>query len=879
VSTHERNPRNACSVNVPESSDTTTQPTGLFNESTDVEDRDIAPLVLQSSPEAIVAMDFEGKVLYWNPAAEALYGWRQGDVIGQNIFGLMNHDESLARTADVLKVMRTQNHLMHEIDLVRKEGSTIPGQVNLSQLRDHSDNPIGVVGVAFEVIERKRAEQRLTIQHALTRLLAAAPDFTSVVDEVLRTICGELDWDYSTLWIVDESEQILRCAASWHADDARYSAFNRTVNTFNPGRATGLIGRVWEAGELTWVVRLADDPNCLRQQEVIAAGLTSAVIVPICFRSGDVRGVIELLSSQEREPDDNLTSMLSAAAKQIGLFMERQQATESLVENEARLRTLEESNLIGIIRANLDGSISGANDAFLNMIGYSREEFEAGLRWDALTPDEWRHVDAEIIQDILTTGHSHQKEKDYLRKDGSRVAVLLGSAQLRPDTGDVVTFVVDISARKSAEMEKEASLRREQEARHQALEAQRKAEQLLEVTAALSRARTPEEVAEVAVKQGMAALGASDCSFRLLNDNGDALELIRSTRDVPGVLHLWTDDLLHLTNHVPSTECVVTGEPVWVESRNELAERFPTLRTIPFSFSASLASIPLIIHGSPVGTISFGYREEHAFTASERVFIETLVHFCSQALERARLFVASEAAVRAREEFLSIASHEMRTPLTTISGFAHLLNRQLGKGLVDHERIAMITDNLLTETQRLDLLVGALLDLSRIQQGRFELFPGWCDLSSVLEDVASQISRSREFGGKRDIVIDAPDTLPGVWDRLRIEQVITILLTNALKYSTEDQILLSAHIDDDETAVLNVQDHGIGIPRGQESGVFDPFVRATNAKRIAGGTGLGLYIARKIVETHDGTIGVESKPGQGSTFTVRLPLQPTYESV
>jgi signal transduction histidine kinase len=230
--------------------------------------------------------------------------------------------------------------------------------------------------------------------------------------------------------------------------------------------------------------------------------------------------------------------------------------------------------------------------------------------------------------------------------------------------------------------------------------------------------------------------------------------------------------------------------------------------------------------------------------------------------------------VRLREEFLSIASHEIRTPMTTITGFAHLLSNQLAQDPIDPSKVDMLSHRLLHEAERLKRIVTDLLDVSRIQQGQLELRPELCDLAGLARQVVERLNAAQDDETRREIAVHAPALVPGEWDPTRLDQVLTNLISNALKYSSHGPIEVTVEADNaGRSAVLSVRDHGVGIPKEQQARLFEPFVRGDSAHYSASGAGLGLYITRQIVEGHDGSITLDSNPGEGATFTVRLPLQ------
>ena len=237
---------------------------------------------------------------------------------------------------------------------------------------------------------------------------------------------------------------------------------------------------------------------------------------------------------------------------------------------------------------------------------------------------------------------------------------------------------------------------------------------------------------------------------------------------------------------------------------------------------------------------------------------------------RARL--AAEEAVRARDTFLSIAAHELRTPITALKGTAQLLLRRQARGTLDAAQLADTLRNLDHSANRLVELTGDLLDVARIRTGQLPLDPRPIDLAALAAAAAAQ-ARVRADDGHR-LTLDAPDDLPPVMaDAGRIEQVLTNLLDNALKYSPAGGAVAVAVRADGAGATVAVRDAGIGLPPESLTAIFEPFGRAANAAASnLPGMGLGLHICRTIVERHGGWIAAASAgEGRGTTVTFWLP--------
>jgi PAS domain S-box-containing protein len=252
--------------------------------------------------------------------------------------------------------------------------------------------------------------------------------------------------------------------------------------------------------------------------------------------------------------------------------------------------------------------------------------------------------------------------------------------------------------------------------------------------------------------------------------------------------------------------------------------------------------------------------------------------------------VEAEAAVQARDEFLSIASHELRTPTAVVKGQAQLALRALDRGRLDTARIERTLRQVATAADRLTVLIEDLLDVSHLRQGRLSLHREFVDLVSVARLVVERYAeheadRDARGGEPRlDLRFDAmPVSIPVEGDRHRLEQVLDNLLSNAIKYSPEGGTIHVRLTVDGSTdglglaaprrALLTVADEGMGLPPGETERIFEPFGRASNAAAESiPGMGLGLYICRQIVEQHGGRLWAESPgEGQGTVFHLWLP--------
>lgn len=575
---------------------------------------------------------------------------------------------------------------------------------------------------------------------------------------------------------------------------------------------------------------------------------------------------------------DNLVRLGPVVARELREAQVRRaqrRAAEALRASELRFRRLANSGLLGIVVAGDHGGVIDANDYFLDLLGYTRQDLDSGrLCGVSFTPEDWRARDQQALEQLRFAGRVAPYEKELLRRDGSRVPVLMGLAHVGEQPGEVVAFVLDLSEHKRAERELEA-------ARARAELAGDRAARLQAATAAFSRASTPSEVVHVLVHDGLAALGAQAGAISLLDPSGCTLELMGWVGYDPEVVAPF--QALSIEARSPVPDAARTGQPVWLRNSDEWDARYSHRRRRLFELDdAAAAALPLRMEGRLLGAVWLSFGRPQVFDAEERAFIQALVDQCAQALERARLYEAerraraeAEAALRAREEFLSIASHELRNPIAAIKGHIQLVQRFHRAGRLDDHRLERILRQVSADSDRLAVLTEDLLDVSRLRSGALTLRRRMADLREVVRAAIDDVQSQWQEGQYR-VVLEQPDEPVMVRiDPGRIDQVVANLLDNAAKYSPNGGEVRVTLAVDETGAVLRIRDEGIGLPPGAEERIFEPFGRAANAQqRNLPGMGLGLYICRQIVASHGGRMGVESEgEDRGTTVWAWFPRE------
>jgi signal transduction histidine kinase len=305
---------------------------------------------------------------------------------------------------------------------------------------------------------------------------------------------------------------------------------------------------------------------------------------------------------------------------------------------------------------------------------------------------------------------------------------------------------------------------------------------------------------------------------------------------------------------------------------------------------------PMFVGDQLVGILSLDYGGiEHEYTAEEMALAEAIAKLAALVIERERLLyerakaqaneLALREANRRMDEFLGVVGHELRTPLTAINGNIQLAERQLKKSINDDGTYAddlasklELVQNLLVRAGRQvklqNRLVGDLLDVSSIQANKIAQKLEPCDLASIVREAVqnqSQVTPTRIIR----LQIPAEATVPVVADLDRIGQVTTNYLSNALKYSPADRPVEVSLAVEGKMARVSVRDEGPGLSAEEQQSIWERFYQVERIKvqsGSAGGLGLGLHICRTIIEQHQGQVGVQSTPGEGSTFWFTLPL-------
>jgi PAS domain S-box-containing protein len=479
----------------------------------------------------------------------------------------------------------------------------------------------------------------------------------------------------------------------------------------------------------------------------------------------------------------------------------------------------------------------------------------------------------------------------------------------REFTEDDLALVEELARRAALAADNARLYHEAQLARQQAEAASERSRRLQEVTAALSKAITSQEVIGVMLEQGRAAAKAEIASVILATtavSNTDAdtpapapetvYRLMAVSSGEASVAHQWYPAQMLLDASLPAVTVAKTGQPLWMEDLSKAPwTAYPSMQQARLELGRqAYALVPIRTGQSLLGTLALGFNEPRGFNAEEQDLLLSLATQSAQALERARLYDDLQKALKDRDEFLSVAAHELKTPLTGLKGFTQLLVRQLDKkGKVEPERLGRSLQAINTQSDKLARLVDQLLNLTRIEAGRLKLEKQATNLNLLLASIV--VTASAGIGASHHIELKLPNEIvTAQLDPLRIEQVVNNLLDNAVKYSPGGGIITlelaltnsggegggggkegggsqTTALAAEPKLSISVRDKGIGIPAERRAHIFERFYQAHSLSYISG-MGLGLYISHQIIELHDGQIRAEFPVSGGTRFVITLPL-------
>ena len=724
--------------------------------------------------------------------------------------------------------------------------------------------------LAAERRERVASQTLQAITAALSRALTPADVAQVIIQQGLPGIGA----DAGAVALLDESGarlELLRTVG--YPPDMVHALQSTPVSGSTPMAQAARSGQpVWrEAGPSA----PAAFPDYARVNRTFAAG----VALPLSVE-GRVVGALALSFTGGRAFDAHDRTFATALAAQCALALERAR----LYEAERRARAAAEASAAqldvilggvadGIVAQDPSGTVIYANDAAARLVGFpSAQALTAARPPERLAAFELLDVDDRPLAVSQLPGRrallgevvEGMPVRFRVRASGEERWALVSAAPV-PDSRGRVSFAItifrDITAQQQAQ-ERLAFL----------------AEASTVLSASLDYELTLTRLGELAVPRL-----ADACVIDLLQPGGRVRRLpmiVANGAPAEVVQALESMDPPELDGPGAAARVLRTGEPIIVpvvtdEVLAAGARDQEHLRSLRAAGLRSSLLIPLVARGSVLGalTLVVTVQSRRSYIRADVTIAEELARRAAQAMDNARLYSEAQAALHARDEFLMIASHELRTPVTAVRTASQLLQRRRAQGQLDDAFLDRALRHMGQAGDRLVSLTEDLLDVSRLQSGHFELHPVDLDLVLFAQDV---VERWRDqLGSRHPLRLEvggAGGALPVRADPARLEQVLANLLGNAAKYSPEGGPIDIWLRRDGNGVRLDVHDRGIGLPPDAEAVIFRPFGRGANAtERQIPGLGMGLYICRQIIERHGGRIWAERAGAQTTVFSLWLP--------
>jgi len=514
---------------------------------------------------------------------------------------------------------------------------------------------------------------------------------------------------------------------------------------------------------------------------------------------------------------------------------------EALAQRDAQFRTVAEAIPHLVYTSDASGRGNFVNERWVEYTGISLAQAQ-GFGWlDSVHPDDRAHT-LESWHQARAVGGAHETAFRLRRRDGVYRWHLARAWPMRDASGAITHWLgtlTDIQEQKQAED------------RHRFL-----SDAGLILTASLDYQRIAADIAALTAHQF-----GGWCGIYHRADQGAPVLLAAADSALPGRFEGPAERPPDRARRGLSAVLADGCPQLWNEASGDSSR------------PESGLGVPLRARGRVFGALLV-VAQTRRLCKNDFSLAQELADRLALTLDNAALYQQARESLRMRDDFIGVVSHELRTPLTSIRLQTQMTKRNICKGHPDAlapERMRILVEQTDRQVARLSRLVDEMLDLARINSGKLTIQLETFDLTELVVEVLERFADQLRASGC-ELEFDAAGPMVGCWDRYRLEQVITNLLTNAAKYGARRPVRVALRAQGDE-AELSVSDQGMGIAAADQARIFEPFERAVSTDNISG-LGLGLYIVRQILERLGGRIGVESESGRGATFIVRLPLRP-----
>lgn len=526
-------------------------------------------------------------------------------------------------------------------------------------------------------------------------------------------------------------------------------------------------------------------------------------------------------------------------------------------DRQAMLAAIIESSDDAIVSKTLEGIITSWNNSAERMFGYAEHEV-VGKHISIIIPEDRLAEETQIISKVRNSERVEHFETMRRTKSGAEIPLSLTISPIRNEQGQVIgasKIARDISRQKIAEE------RLQNYAEH--MEILNSIGQT--ISADLDTQGILQKVTDATTQLTGAEFGAffhnmvdeKGESYTLYTLSGaprEAFEKFPMPRNTKVFGPTFRGEGIVRSDDITKDPRYGKNAPYYGKPQGHL----PVV---------SYLAVPVTSkNGEVIGGLFFGHSKPAKFKQEHEQLVAGVAAQAAVALDNAKLYEEIRILNAKKDEFIGLASHELKTPVTSINGYLQIIER----GLTENDRNKAFINKARTQVNKLTTLIEDLLDVSKIQTGKLPFSYTEFDLAGILIDITDMMQQNN-LTHKIELHYNQQPIMLSA-DQQRIEQVLINLINNAIKYSPgANNIIIDAELKDKKVSV-SVQDFGIGIEKDQHDRIFSRFYRVENLAAHMSGLGIGLYISHQIIERHKGRMWVESEPGKGSTFIFELPV-------
>jgi PAS domain S-box-containing protein len=815
--------------------------------------------LLEDISEAVISTDLDFVVRSWNKAAEKMYGYAAGDVLGRSLFDFIPDTIFEKKTpASMVETLLRQGYFTERATQRTRNGREFIVSVSASLLKDSNGNPTGIVSVYRDITEPVKLQQQIqeslerrSRQVALTTRIAqdiaSAATLDELYERVVTQVQEQFGYYHTQLLRYDPALDTVALVVGYGEIGQQMLEMNHSMPM-----GVGLIGLAAATGQTVLRPDVSKDKDW--RSNPLLPRTKGEMAVPI--KMGDrILGVLDVQSDQPGALTEDDKLVLEGLCGQIAIAIENTNLRQDM---QARLHEL---NMLQ--RQFSREGWSEFKRSRKKLHGYSFSQ-------NGVQP----LANVALLQN--GNGRTNDKSEELfhapLAVRGEQIGRLgVKADEKRPLTEDERAFIQAITDEIAEALEAARLLEQTQDALSEQERLAQEMETVAQVSTAAATILEVDTLLKTVVDLTKQSFGLYHAHIYLLED--DKL-VLRAGAGAVGQLMVLEGRQIDINTESLVSRAARTRQG-FIE--NDVRKAVDFLPNPHLPHTRSEMAVPMVVGDRVIGVIDLQSDKVDFFTEEQLAIHKTLASQVAVAVQNAMLYATEvETATKLRtvdqlkSEFLASMSHELRTPLNSIIGFADVLLEGLDGEL--NERMEEDVRLIRESGTHLRNLIGDILDMSKIEAGRMELRYEEVDMPQLAKDI---IATAQPLAHEKNLALISnisPEVDKVEADRTRLRQIMWNIVGNAIKFTEKGSVTISMSMTTDDELLVAIKDTGIGIKPEHRDLVFEQFRQIDSGlNRAAGGTGLGMPITKNLVELHGGKIWIESEVGKGTTFLFTIP--------